>query len=187
MNSENNFSEEMEEVDIKISEPLPKKSRSRYFLIIGILIVVISLGALTYEKVLSPAARTGFYIAHWQNYFDKVQSAHRNDKYGGKTPDETLSLFIQALEKDDLRLASKYFVLDKDGNRNPMWLEGLNRLKSEGKMAMVIGDLKKAKVVEKSERLNYWYYAIYGENNSVTKTFDIKKDNFSNLWKIGGM
>lgn len=186
MNSENNNSSEVEEVDLKILSGNPKKSHSKYFLIVGILIVVISLGALAYQKILSPEARAGFYVSYWQNYFDEVQTAHRKDTFGGKTPDEALSLFIQALEKDDLELASKYFVLDK-GKRNPVWLEGLKRLKSEDKMAMVIGDLKRAKVIEKSEHPAYWYYAIYGENNLITKTFSINQDIFSNLWKMGGM
>jgi len=35
------------------------------------------------------------------------------DTYGGETPEETLELFISALEKGDVELASKYFVLDK--------------------------------------------------------------------------
>src|SRR3989344_8418422 len=33
------------------------------------------------------------------------------DTYGGKTPKETLELFIAAVEKEDFELASKYFVL----------------------------------------------------------------------------
>lgn len=35
------------------------------------------------------------------------------DTYGGKTPQETLQLYINAVEKGDYDLASKYFVLDK--------------------------------------------------------------------------
>lgn len=35
------------------------------------------------------------------------------DKIGGKTPQETLNLFIQAVEKGDYQLASKYFVVEK--------------------------------------------------------------------------
>ncbi|MBT6053372.1 MAG: hypothetical protein HOG49_41850, partial [Candidatus Scalindua sp.] len=36
-----------------------------------------------------------------------------NDIYGGDTPEETLELFIQALESGDVELASKYFVVEK--------------------------------------------------------------------------
>ena len=35
------------------------------------------------------------------------------DKIGGKTPQETLDLFIQAVENGDYELASKYFVVEK--------------------------------------------------------------------------
>lgn len=35
------------------------------------------------------------------------------DIYGGKTPKETLDLFISAVEKEDFTLASKYFILSK--------------------------------------------------------------------------
>ncbi len=35
------------------------------------------------------------------------------DTYGGKTPQETLQMYIDAVEKGDYELASKYFVLDK--------------------------------------------------------------------------
>jgi hypothetical protein len=35
------------------------------------------------------------------------------DTYGGTTPEETWSLFIAALEQEDVELAVKYFVVDK--------------------------------------------------------------------------
>lgn len=34
------------------------------------------------------------------------------DTYGGKTPQETLRMYIEAVEKGDYELASKYFVLE---------------------------------------------------------------------------
>lgn len=35
------------------------------------------------------------------------------DTYGGATPQETLRLYIEAVERGDYELASKYFVLDR--------------------------------------------------------------------------
>ncbi len=35
------------------------------------------------------------------------------DTWGGKTPQETLRLYIEAVEKGDYELASKYFVIEK--------------------------------------------------------------------------
>ena len=44
-----------------------------------------------------------------QDLFDKKAA----DKIGGKTPQETLQMFIDAVEKGDYDLASKYFVVEK--------------------------------------------------------------------------
>jgi hypothetical protein len=55
---------------------------------------------------------------------------YREDTYGGKTPKETLELFIAAVEKGDYDLASKYFILSKQEEWN-------KRLKN--------GDIKKIK------------------------------------------
>ena len=34
----------------------------------------------------------------------------KNDAYGGKTPEETLKLFVDALKKKDYKLAAKYYL-----------------------------------------------------------------------------
>ena len=39
-----------------------------------------------------------------------LEAQYKNDPYGGATPEETLKLFIEALEKKDYTLASNYFV-----------------------------------------------------------------------------
>jgi hypothetical protein len=42
-----------------------------------------------------------------------LQEQYANDIYGGDTPEETLELFIQALEDGDVDLASRYAVVEK--------------------------------------------------------------------------
>src|SRR3989338_10487379 len=67
------------------------------------------------------------------------------DTYGGKTPKETLDLFITAVEKGDFTLASKYFVLDKqeewekrleNGDRQKLnnWVDSLKRAQERGSL-----------------------------------------------------
>ena len=51
------------------------------------------------------------------------------DTVGGKTPQETLSLYIEAVEAGDYELASKYFVIEKQEEQ----LENIRRLTSESK------------------------------------------------------
>lgn len=48
-----------------------------------------------------------------KKYLEELKAQYENDTYGGKTPEETLDLFVAALEKGDVELASKYFVLEK--------------------------------------------------------------------------
>lgn len=55
----------------------------------------------------------------------EFERPYREDKYGGKTPEETFDLFLEALRKDDIDLASKYFVLDKQ----EQWRKTLENLK----------------------------------------------------------
>ena len=43
----------------------------------------------------------------------EAERPYLEDIYGGKTPKETLELFIAAIEKEDFDLASKYFIINK--------------------------------------------------------------------------
>jgi len=45
-----------------------------------------------------------------------LEAQYRADNYGGATPEETLRLFVEALEKRDFELASKYFVVEEQAN-----------------------------------------------------------------------
>lgn len=44
---------------------------------------------------------------------EKLREKYKNDFDGGKTPEETLDLFIEALKAGDIEKASKYYVLEK--------------------------------------------------------------------------
>ena len=48
-----------------------------------------------------------------RQYEREIIEARMADTYGGKTPQETLQLYIDAVERGDYELASKYFVEEK--------------------------------------------------------------------------
>lgn len=56
----------------------------------------------------------------------------KQDTYGGKTPEETFNLFVDALKNEDVDLAVKYFVLDPD--RRARYWKQFNNLKQGGKL-----------------------------------------------------
>ncbi len=42
----------------------------------------------------------------------KEEEKYKNDTFGGKTPLETYQMFLEALKKEDIELAVKYFPID---------------------------------------------------------------------------
>jgi len=69
--------------------------------------------------------------------FDKKAT----DKIGGKTPQETLDLFIKAVESGDYELASKYFVIEKQEE----WKKNLSEIVVAQKINTFLKPLIEAK------------------------------------------
>ncbi|MDP2704082.1 MAG: hypothetical protein Q8P01_02570 [bacterium] len=62
------------------------------------------------------------------------------DTAGGETPQETLQMYIDAVEKGDFELASKYFV----ENEREKWRKELEGIALEEKMLVFLDPLKQA-------------------------------------------
>ncbi len=92
---------------IQQKESVVKKIVRIVLIVVGVMIglVLILLAAQQYSRW------------KYDRETDRLQALeekpYREDTYGGKTPKETLELFIAAVEKNDFDLASKYFVLSK--------------------------------------------------------------------------
>ena len=74
----------------------------------------------------------------YQRLVEKMQAPYKNDKYGGKTPEETFDLFLEALRKEDVELASKYFVIKKQDE----WKKTLEKYKNNNLLAGLINELQ---------------------------------------------
>ncbi|MEK7087454.1 MAG: hypothetical protein AAB958_02005 [Patescibacteria group bacterium] len=68
----------------------------------------------------------------------ELDRPYLEDTYGGKTPKETLELFIAAIEKEDFELASKYFVLSKQGE----WKSELIEINNLNKIDVFLKPIK---------------------------------------------
>src|SRR3989338_3649126 len=62
------------------------------------------------------------------------------DTYGGKTPQETLQMYIAAVEKGDYELASKYFI----GEKKEKWRKELIEIKNVDKTDAFLNPIKVA-------------------------------------------
>lgn len=76
----------------------------------------------------------------WQvnNSYEKLSEPYFKDSYGGKTPEETYDLFVDALKDEDIGLASKYFVIEKQDD----WLKTLAQLLEKGLLTSYVKEIE---------------------------------------------
>ena len=117
-----------------------------------------------------------------EEYLKNYQELMKADSYGGQTPEETLQLFIDALKKEDMDLASKYFLLDDEGKRDK-WVAYLLDLKDKGQMQKLAEDLGRAKAGIASYEADYTF-EVFNEDGTVGVSVDMELNELSGVWKI---
>ena len=106
-----------------------------------------------------------------------ILEARRADTYGGDTPQETLDLFIAALEKGDTDMAAKYFVVYKQEEMRGILVDTQTDLIAT---ATFLRGEKVGKTL--SEEKHRFTYA--NERAIVIGSVDIVLDSESGLWKL---
>ena len=103
----------------------------------GLALVALGVGVLYsiqfFKYRASPEYRA-------EQYFKDLERRYREDPYGGTTPEETLQLFIDALKKGDIELASKYFVLDEQKK----WLKELKEIEAADQLSRLVKNIETA-------------------------------------------
>ena len=165
------------------------KRQITFIHIVCALVIIVALGTIYYldgNKVLETDKdliykdpKTITDPEEGIRYYELLQKAYKDDTYGGSTPEETLELFKKALEKGDIELASKYFVIEKQKETS----KDLRVGKDNGALEIILSDL--------SRRDNGY---SFGSNRFIFRTFDKDgKEEFnfelslnpvSNKWKI---
>ncbi|MBI4114441.1 MAG: hypothetical protein HY445_01210 [Candidatus Niyogibacteria bacterium] len=143
-----------------------------------LLIIIIALALLYVTNVyLSPDARED---REARKYIEDLQRQYENDTYGGKTPEETLALFIDALEKGDIELASKYFVIDKQEE----WRSNLMEIHSKGLLKDMIVDLHRPRnAYSLVEGGDVYIFDIYNDDNQLAVQINVQRIA-NGIWKI---
>lgn len=101
----------------------------------------------------------------------------RNDPYGGITPEETLQLFIDALKKGDVDIASKYFVFDEQDKFRKI----LVNIKNKGNLDKMIDDLRKSKLSQRDDKA---YVTLTDEKRVVISEMVMYRSEENHRWKI---
>jgi hypothetical protein len=81
---------------------------------VGIFVIAIGiLWGIYYYRQWQGERAVAALDKYLQEQTDTAMRAAMADTYGGSTPQETLQLYIDAVEKGDYELASKYFIESK--------------------------------------------------------------------------
>ncbi len=170
----------------------PAHTASRTLLIsiaICVGIIALSVGALfIWGNYLSPEAQSTHTMQKNYETYQVWEQQHNQDltldTYGGTTPEETLQLFVDALDDEDIELASKYFVLDQ----REQWAEGLKNIQREEKIDEIINTIKNAQASERDTGSeNQKEFVVKNKNGEVDYAIILTLNNQSNIWKIESM
>jgi hypothetical protein len=90
---------------------------------------------------------------------------------------------VEALKKEDVELASKYFMLDDEGGREK-WVERLNELKEKKLLVQMAEDIEKKAKPTQSSYENDAGFKFISDTGLVIGIIDMELNKFSGLWKI---
>ncbi len=155
--------------------------------IILLLIILVAIYIIKNRMRIISDLNSLVQLMAFYKYYYGLQLAMKFDTYGGQTPQETLDLFIDALKKGDVKLASKYFVLREDGSRDPEILDILKIKKSNGSLPEIINIAQNLKPVEdyKESENAYSHIFITPDDQGMAQSWMIiVKNKYSQLWKI---
>lgn len=113
------------------------------------------------------------------------KQAMREDIYGGKTPEETLRLFVSALRAGDVQLAGSYFLLDTRLSREK-WIMQLQEIKNNNLLARMADDIEKDAKPTMSSYQGDAGYELLNKDGTVGVVIDMEFNPFSGVWKLQG-
>ena len=137
--------------------------------------VLVGVGALYGLRFFSPEYQQE--QAAMQR-IKEIEDQYKKDMYGGDTPEETIQLFIDALKKEDIDLAAKYFVIDSQQKR----YNDLIQLKGENKLGSVIDRLNQLQLTKQND--TQAYFILVGQDKTIISQVIVRKEPKNNRWKI---
>lgn len=137
-------------------------------------------GYFVWDRYFSESARD---VRAFKDYQKQVEEAYRNDIYGGATPEETLKLFVEALKKEDIELASKYFALDDNLSREK-WDNYLKQVKEKGLLKQMANDIEKDAKLGNPAYKSDAGFVLLNDDGTVGVQIDMEINPVSKVWKI---
>ena len=135
------------------------------------MIIVLVFGSIYYLNYYNSPEQKAL------RYYADLEKQYAEDTYGGKTPEETLQLFIDALKAGDIDLASKYFVVEeREKTKND-----LATVQNNGGLGDVMGRIQNLSL-SKTDNDKAWF--VITDENRVIKYEVLLSKNQNSVWKI---
>ncbi len=163
-----------------------------YKKIIKIAAIIFGVFFVIYFALIGPELWKSYKSQKALEKFEaEMRKPYEEDIYGGKTPEQTWSMFLDALKKGDIDLASKYYDVEHQGEAKK-WLENL---KQENRLNQNIKEMEKLTKVEWDEqnkwldKVNdraYYFYNYYDEksNENLSSQVNFYLNPYTKIWKI---
>lgn len=160
------------------------KKISKIIIIIIIFLVVAVVGYLAGGII-----KYGFDIRKsdkvTENFQNALEQPYKDDVYGGKTPEETWAMYIDALKNGNIELASKYYAV---GSMN-VPIDSLYEKKQNGQLE---GWIKELETLEEdnhqtlSKDKKYYFYNYFNEKYQQTLSSSVifYLNPYTEVWKI---
>ena len=169
---------------------------------VGALIVGVVAGLVIFGMLRGQEFLANFLIGREaKRVQEEFERPYKEDKYGGKTPEQTFDMFLAALRKRDIDLASKYFVLENQEE----WLEKLSQYKENNNLSDFLKELERERkeweFIKNDGETAEYSYTVVVEKATKTKfggqIIDIPPGEYKNsiifiksinkLWKISSL
>lgn len=124
---------------------------------------------------------SGQYWQYLSNQSAALEKAYREDTYGGDTPEATLRMFVEALEKKDFELAAKYFIPEE----RSAFLQRAEEGQVSGAFSDLIDTYKNGETkVIFSKAKDFADVDVIRTNENIGFFFRVILNPFTNKWKI---
>jgi type II secretory pathway pseudopilin PulG len=171
--------------------PAPENMRTKkkvWVVVVAVIILILLIGGwFVWQNYFSPDAQYQRKISEGQRLYNQAVSEYqrelKEDIYGGKTPEETIAMFVDALKKGDVELASKYFFVDASGDRSE-WINGLEKAKVDGRLDSMVAELDNVKRISISSDLGVADLGVLDKDGNIIHEVLLKLNSVAEIWKI---
>lgn len=121
---------------------------------------------------------------------NSYETAMKQDRAGGDTPEVTLRLFMNALRNNDAEGANAYFSLETNV-QSPSYLlhkekEWIEKIIREEKAIELANFLSRAvpTINQQNARKGVFWYTVYNEFNVPIHDIEFSHNTYTGVWKI---